>query len=244
MFGASMLAPLGPLQGSKGSTRLVGGAAGEGASAASVPHQPLQPSLESLKGGISHLAKQEVAVRPFASAGASLQLGWFQRPALDYTRLVAKLDLGVPGSAQQAAGSSNMHPAFGLEQRGVWHALTLSLRQQLMGPLRFCADLRYSLDSKQPWNNTPALATPPPPPTSTGPIPHPGQQSIPTKARRGNRATEGACNLARHVGGMRPSLLESTYGLDLVLPGMSGFGRLVAWYAPGRKEGMLELRLF
>jgi hypothetical protein len=38
--------------------------------------------------------------------------------------------------------------------------------------------------------------------------------------------------------------LQSTYGLDLVLPGTSGFSRLVAWYAPGRKEGMLELRLF
>jgi hypothetical protein len=45
---------------------------------------------------------QELMVRPFATAGASLQLGWFQRPTLDFTRLVAKLDLGLPG-AQQAS---------------------------------------------------------------------------------------------------------------------------------------------
>jgi len=29
-----------------------------------------------------------------------------------------------------------------------------------------------------------------------------------------------------------------------VLPGTAGFGRLALWYAPMRKEGMLELRLF
>jgi len=42
-------------------------------------------------------------------------------------------------------GSSRVHhPAFGFseEGRGAWHALTLSLRQQIMGPLRFCADMR------------------------------------------------------------------------------------------------------
>ncbi|KAF5826867.1 hypothetical protein DUNSADRAFT_1838 [Dunaliella salina] len=98
MFGACMLAPLGPSQSGRGDATMAGNPvyndAEEGSSGAWTPHQPLQPSLESLKGSISHLAKQ------------------------------------------------------------------------------------------------------------------------------------------------------STYGLDLVLPGMSGFGRLVAWYAPGRKEGMLELRLF
>jgi hypothetical protein len=41
------------------------------------------------------------------------------------------------------------HPAFALEGRGSWHALTLSLRQQVFGPLRFCADLRCVLC---PWS--------------------------------------------------------------------------------------------
>eukprot|EP00983_Pelagomonas_calceolata_P037547 1136388-Pelagomonas_calceolata.AAC.2 len=44
-----------------------------------------------------------------------------------------------------------------------------------------------------------------------------------------------------HAHTCTPSLVQSTYGLDLVLPGMSGFGRLVAWYAPGRKEGMSKI---
>ncbi len=43
---------------------------------------------------------------------------------------------------------------------------------------------------------------------------------------------------------MRPSLLDATYGLDLVIPGSQGAGRVVAWWAPRRGEAMLELRLF
>lgn len=35
-----------------------------------------------------------------------------------------------------------LHPAFSLDQRGVWHAVSLSLCQQLVGPVRACADLR------------------------------------------------------------------------------------------------------
>jgi hypothetical protein len=49
--------------------------------------------------------------------------------------------------------------------------------------------------------------------------------------------------LARHVAGMRPSLLESAFGLDLAVPGASGLVRVVAWVSPTRKEAQVELRL-
>jgi hypothetical protein len=38
--------------------------------------------------------------------------------------------------------------------------------------------------------------------------------------------------------------MDTTYGLDVALPRASGLARIVAWYAPGRREGMVELRLF
>ena len=36
--------------------------------------------------------------------------------------------------------------AFALEGRGVWHALSASFTQQVLGPIRARADFRYALD--------------------------------------------------------------------------------------------------
>ena len=36
--------------------------------------------------------------------------------------------------------------AFALEGRGIWHALSVSVAQQLIGPLRIKADFRFALD--------------------------------------------------------------------------------------------------
>lgn len=40
---------------------------------------------------------------------------------------------------------------------------------------------------------------------------------------------------------LKPRLLETVYGVDCAVP--TGLGRLVAWYAPQRGEGMLEFRV-
>jgi hypothetical protein len=42
---------------------------------------------------------------------------------------------------------------------------------------------------------------------------------------------------------LRPSLLETVYGLDVVLPGSEGLARAAVWYSPARREGMVEIRL-
>ena len=116
-----------------------------------------------------------------------------------------------------AAGtaSGHKHPAFAVEQKGAWHALTLSATQQIVGPVRLRGDWRFALDSH--------AACP--------------------KGLRGVVDPRAHLQLLRHVGGMRPSLVESAYGVDVVVPGSSGAARVVAWWSPGRKEGMLELRL-
>ncbi len=83
----------------------------------------------------------------FASAGLSGQLGRFTRPFLDYTAASARVDVGltsphvvgvVPDPATltaDAAHRPDKHRAFALEGRGAWHALSVSLAQQVFGPV-------------------------------------------------------------------------------------------------------------
>lgn len=42
--------------------------------------------------------------------------------------------------------SSHVCRAFALEGRGIWHALSASVTQQIIGPVRARADFRYALD--------------------------------------------------------------------------------------------------
>lgn len=87
------------------------------------------------------------ALRVFASAGLSGQLGRFTRPFLDYTAASARVDVGltsphvvgvVPDPASMAADAAHRpdkHRGFALEGRGAWHALSLSVAQQVLGPV-------------------------------------------------------------------------------------------------------------
>lgn len=64
--------------------------------------------------------------------------------------------------------------------------------------------------------------------------------SIP--ASEGERST--VKGVLQTVLSMRPSLLETVYGFDVVLPGTEGAARLAVWCSPKRRECMAELRLF
>ena len=125
---------------------------------------------------------------------------------------------------------------------GLWHSMTLSCSQQLFGPLRLCADLRLALDCPR------------------SPIPRGVQPMVATldaTDENGDSRLEGTGSTSIHSSGwrrltgaaaavatVRPALLDATYGLDLAVPGAAGLARVVAWYSPGRKEGMVELRVF
>lgn len=97
----------------------------------------------------------------FASAGVSGQLGRFSRPFLDYTAASARVDVGLtsphvvgvmPDASSLAAAAADgghrpdKHRAFALEGRGAWHALSVSLAQQVVGPVRARVDARFALD--------------------------------------------------------------------------------------------------
>jgi len=168
------------------------------------------------------------ALRVFASAGLSGQVGRFTRPFLDYTSASCRLDIGlttphVVGALPSALGVNettdtsiihrpDRHRAFALEGRGSWHALSISLAQQIIGPLRARADFRFALD----------------------PI------NIPQDARE--RST--LKGLAQTAFSVRPALLEAVYGADAVLPGTGGAARVAMWWSPKRGEAMVELRMF
>jgi hypothetical protein len=132
------------------------------------------------------------------------------------------------GSAAAAAGlgssfapvaapakQQSKHPAFALEDSGVWHSLTLSASQQLLGPVRLRGDWRLALDSSVPC------------PRGLG----------------GFLAPKAPLQVLQHVAGVRPVVVDSAYGVDVVVPGAGGLVRLVGWYSPNRGEGGLELRL-
>ncbi|KAK9843446.1 hypothetical protein WJX81_003011 [Elliptochloris bilobata] len=139
----------------------------------------------------------------------------------------------------QAAGPLLKHRAFALEGRGIWHALSVSAAQQLVGPLRLRADFRLALEPP---------AAPPVPPNPRIPSPKGGRRG---GAGLGNGGAGGARPqwqtlevLADAVRGMRATPLEAVYGLDLALPGSGGAARAAAWWSPARREAQIELRLF
>ena len=156
----------------------------------------------------------------FASAAASVQLGAFSRPLLDYTALSLRADvaaasgqlLGAARAAGAATAASLGAPA-GAAGAPLGCHVTLSAAQQLIGPLRLRADLRLSAAAAAAaaHGNWPQSAPPP------------------VAGRPGSAATA-------------VDAVEAVYGLDVALPAVLGAARIVAWYSPQRREGLAELR--
>lgn len=168
---------------------------------------------------------RKTALRVFSSVGIGAQIGSFTKPLLDYSSLNLKLDFGLNSqhvvgtlpitgapSAIDVGTRPDKHRVFALEGKGIWHCCSLSLSQQIFGPVRGRADFRFALDP----TNTPQ--------------------------NQGERST--LKGIAQTAMSMRPCLLESMFGGDVLLPGTEGAARLAIWWAPKRKEGMIELRLF
>lgn len=109
-------------------------------------------------------------------------------------------------------GGFNKHRAFALEGRGTWHALSISVAQQVVGPIRARMDVRYALD--------------------------------PTVDRATLSEAVTWSNVAKALTSVRPTMLETVYGVDCILPGSEGAARIGMWYSPQRREAMAEMRLF
>ena len=235
------------------------------------PTHPLTCAASACRG---------TALRVFASLGLSGQLGRFTRPFLDYTAASARVDLGltsphvvgvVPDPAAlvaqgEALHRPDQHRGFALEGRGAWHALSVSLAQQVVGPVSEQAQragrraggcvggwaVRRSVGLQQRRTSRIHPSCDP-----CVPLPRPHTRPVQVRARMDARfaldptnvpASEGERStlkgLVQTALSVRPALLETVYGFDVVLPGTEGAARLAVWLSPKRRECMAELRFF
>jgi hypothetical protein len=79
-----------------------------------------------------------VQVQPHLKLCACLTMGKFRRHWLDHTKVEGSLDVGLRRSTDFGM------PDFS-NRLGITHLAALSLRQQIWGPLRACADMRWRL---------------------------------------------------------------------------------------------------
>lgn len=221
---------------------------GQPAAPSSQPQQTLDRASSRFASELWTPYLRDTALRVFGSVGVTGQLGHFCRPVLDFTAGSVRLDFGLtsPHHVNTAAAASSYgnlsvfnpredhldaaHPyaatsshtlastrfknrAFALEGRGIWHALSASITQQVIGPVRARADFRYALD-------------------------------LPSSIPQGPDGKRSWHNILEAAGKTRPTLLETVYGLDVIIPGTSGIARGAVWYSPMRKEAMAEIKLF
>ncbi|DBA99922.1 TPA: hypothetical protein ACH3X1_013804 [Trebouxia sp. C0004] len=218
------------------------------AAASSQSQQPLDRASSRFASELWAPYLRDTALRVFGSVGVTGQLGHFCRPVLDFTAGSVRLDFGLTSphhvntaaaassygnlsvfnpredhldaadpdevtSSQTLASTRFKNRAFALEGRGIWHALSASITQQVIGPIRARADFRYALD-------------------------------LPSSIPQGPDGKRSWHNILEAAGNTRPTLLETVYGLDVIIPGTSGIARGAVWYSPMRKEAMAEIKLF
>lgn len=147
----------------RGMSTILGPAAAAAHAAAAAQQQPL---LSAAVGGSSDGSPRSSTI---GSTASNAERGLPPTPPAAAAASAAGVGssggaaTAPPGTATGAAGGTNAsnssttaaagrhkHPAFALEERGVWHSLTLSATQQLVGPVRLRADCRLALDSVNP----------------------------------------------------------------------------------------------
>jgi len=165
---------------------------------------------------------KRTALRVFSSVGISAQIGRFTKPLFDYSALDIKFDLGL--NSQHVVGSLPTSSAIDMTSRPDKHRA-------------------FALEGKGIWHSCTISGSQ----QVFGPVRVKADFRFaldPTNVpqNQGDRSTlKGIAQTALSV---RPSLLESVFGGDILVPGTEGAARLGVWWAPKRKEGMVELRLF
>jgi hypothetical protein len=150
-------------------------------------------------------------MQPIMRARAEVTVGKFRRWMFDHTSIAAELEAGLRHAS--AMGLREFGPRAA-ERSGIAHLATLYVKQQLFGPLRACADVRWELSADGGREGV-----------------HPPD----SRSRPPAFARAAVC----HVVHLRPQFTDSVVGLDWSF----GAARVAAWYSPLRKQGLLEFQL-
>ena len=167
---------------------------------------------------------EQTELQNFGSLSVNAQVGSFARPLLDFTSINLRLDaggMGTPNKPLDAAAQTPLPLAdrlitMGGRLKANPVSVTLSLGQQLLGPLRFRAEVRAS-----------------------------GAEAL-SATRAGLSALKERKTMTEVRESIQKQIVkpEVVYGLDCALPPTIGSARVVAWYNATRQEAMAELRLF
>ena len=237
------------------------------------------------------LVRGDVDYRHCLSLTAHASVGSFARPLLDYTALDVRYDLGSasgPGSSSQnqnppivpdardaprTAMERMVAAGFDGRVRVESETVTAGITQQILGPVRARAELRFSPGTarrayREGWRAL-TKGTKGTVETKTTDATTKEDPSLPPRAPRGPRpprvpAAAAAAAAARNGGTGAREISGSTrrfgdawraarqemagaelvYGIDCPLPPALGAARLVAWYNVNRGEAQAEMRLF
>ena len=241
------------------------------------------------------LVRGDVDYRHCLSLTAHASVGSFARPLLDYTALDVRYDLGSasgPGSSSSSSSSTSQNPpivpdardaprtamermvaaGFDGRVRVESETVTAGITQQILGPVRARAELRFSPGTarrayREGWRAL-TKGTKGTVETKTTDATTKEDPSLPPRAPRGPRpprvpaaaaaaAARNGGTGAREISGSTRRFgdawraarqemagAELVYGIDCPLPPALGAARLVAWYNVNRGEAQAEMRLF
>lgn len=167
---------------------------------------------------------EQMQLQNFGSLSVHAQVGSFARPLFDYTSVNVRVDAGGMGAPNKPLDAETQKPVSLTERlitmdgrlKSTPSSVTVSVGQQLLGPLRFRAEVRAS-----------------------------GAQAL-SATRAGLNALKErkAMNEVRDSFKKHITSPEIIYGLDCTLPPTIGSARVVGWYNATRQEAFAELRLF
>lgn len=168
---------------------------------------------------------KRTALRVFSSIGMSAQIGTFTRPFLDYSAMEVKLDLGL--NSQHVVGS--------LPTTNTMSAIDFDARPD--------KNRVFALEGKGVWHCCTISAAQ----QVFGPVRAKADFRFaldPTNVPQNQGESRTLKGIAQTALSIRPSLLESMFGGDVLVPGTEGAARISCFWNPKRREGMVELRLF
>lgn len=140
-------------------------------------------------------------------------LGKFRRAVLDHTSAVLEVETCCRGSGAASVGPSLLTTR---KPAGMFHAVSLSAKQQVLGPVRAFADMRWEVLPEYAADGAGAAA-----PAAAAASPA-WIRSVRQRCQ-GLQAEQVGCNI----------------GVDVCL----GFARASAWYSVTKRQGMVELRV-